>query len=276
MISTPISLIKVGGSLLDWPELPARLTHFVQERRRNEPDVRPVLMCGGGAFVDTVRRLDRVHHLGDAVAHRMAIQAMSVAAGILLFALPDSVVVDRETTGAEVMRDARAALPYGLPTVPHLDLAAMGDVHYAYAPPEPGAPAGAARRRLLAYLRVPGRVRFFLDPAVYHDTARALLPEIGAYAAGLVNHLFRAEIRLEVANGAVAVSVAGARGEVRKGAVRVYADDASGKRRAIGAVPASATPQSLTIPAGTRRIAAVLRGEDDAGELVAVSERAAP
>jgi hypothetical protein len=190
--------------------------------------------------------------------------------------LPDSVVVDHETTGAEVMRDARAALPYGLPTVPHLDLAAMGDVHYAYAPPEPGAPAGAARRRLLAYLRVPGRVRFFLDPAVYHDTARALLPEIGAYAAGLVNHLFRAEIRLEVANGTVAVSVAGARGEVRKGAVRVYADDASGKRRAIGAVPASATPQSLTIPAGTRRIAAVLRGEDDAGELVAVSERAAP
>lgn len=190
--------------------------------------------------------------------------------------LPDSVVVDRETTGAEVMRDARASLPYGLPAVPHLDLAAMGDVHYAYAPPEPGAPAGAPRRRLLAYLRVPGRVRFFLDRAVYHDTARALLPEIGAYAAGLVNHLFRAEIRLDIANGTVAVSVSGARGEVRKGAVRVYADDASGKRRAIGAVTASAKPQSLTIPAGSRRIAAVLRGEDDAGELVAVSERPAP
>jgi hypothetical protein len=190
--------------------------------------------------------------------------------------IPDSVVVDRETTGAEVMRDARASLAYGLPAVPHLDLEGMGDVQYAYAPPEPGAPTGAPKRRLLAYLRVPGRVRFFLDHAVYHDTARALLPEIGAYAAGLVNHLFRAEIHLEVAGGAVAVSVSGARGDVRKGAVRVYADDASGKRRAIGSVPASTTPQSLTIPAGTRRIAAVLRGEDDAGELVAVSEHPAP
>jgi aspartokinase-like uncharacterized kinase len=95
VISTPISLIKVGGSLLDWPELPARLTRFVRERRRAEPDVRPVLICGGGAFVDAVRRLDRVHHLGDAIAHRMAIQAMQLAAGILLFTLPDAVIVDR-------------------------------------------------------------------------------------------------------------------------------------------------------------------------------------
>ena len=72
----------------------------------------------------------------------------------------------------------------------------MGDIHYAYASAEQGAPA-AHKRRLLAYLRVPGRVRFFLDRAVYRDSARALLPEIGAYAAGLVNHLFRADIHLE-------------------------------------------------------------------------------
>jgi len=190
--------------------------------------------------------------------------------------VPDTVVVDRQTTGAEVMHDARLSLPYGLPAVPHLDLAAMGDVHYAYAPADPGAPAQGPKRRLLAYVRVPGRVRFFLDHAVYHDTARTLLPEIGGYASGLVNHLFRAEIRLEVGAGTVDVSVSGAHGDVRKGAVRVYADDAAGKRRAIGAVTASATPQTLTIPAGSRRIAAVLRGEDDAGDLVAVSERPVP
>jgi aspartokinase-like uncharacterized kinase len=94
VISTPISLIKVGGSLLDWPDLPTRLTRFVEERRRIEPGVRPVLLVGGGAFVDTVRRLDRLHHLGDAVAHRLAIQAMDLAAGILLFSLPGALVVD--------------------------------------------------------------------------------------------------------------------------------------------------------------------------------------
>ena len=131
----------------------------------------------------------------------------------------------------------------------------------------------AHRRRLLAYLRVPGRVRFFLDRAVYQDSARALLPEIGAYAAGLVDHLFRADIHLEIKAGSVAVSVTGARGIVRKGEVRLYVEDASGRRSAFASVPASTTPSTLTIPAGARRIAAALRGEDDAGELVAVAEQ---
>ena len=170
------------------------------------------------------------------------------------------------------MRDARESLPYALPSVPHLDLAAMGDIHYAYASAEQGAPA-AHRRRLLGYLRVPGRVRFFLDRAVYHDSARALLPEIGAYAAGLVDHLFRADIHLEIKDGSVAVSVSDAGGTVSKGEVRLYLEDASGRRSAFASVPASAAPSPLTIPAGTRRIAAVLRGEDQAGELVAVAEQ---
>jgi len=186
--------------------------------------------------------------------------------------LPESVVVDRETTAAEVMRDARDSLPYALPALPHLDLAAMGDTRYAYAPSDPGSPA-QPRRRLIAYLRLPGRVRFFLDRAVYQDTARALLPEIGGYGAGLIDHLFRAKIQLEVASGAVAVTVTGARGNVRQGEVRLYAEDAAGNRHPFGTAPAATTPTRLTIPAGTRRIAAVLRGEDEAGDLVAVAEQ---
>ncbi|HSY40502.1 MAG TPA: hypothetical protein VLA79_13270, partial [Polyangia bacterium] len=186
--------------------------------------------------------------------------------------LPEPVVVDRLTTGAEVMRDARESLPYALPSVPHLDLAGLGNVHYAYATAEQGAPT-AHKRRLLAYLRVPGRVKFFLDRAVYRDSAMALLPEIGAYASGLVDHLFRADIHLEIKDGSVAVSVTGARGAVHKGEVRLYAEDATGRRSALSSVPASTAPSTLTIPAGTRRIAAVLRGEDDAGELVAVAEQ---
>ena len=186
--------------------------------------------------------------------------------------LPEAVVVDRLTTGSEVMRDARESLPYALPSVPHLDLVGLGDVHYAYATAEQGMPT-AHQRRLLAYLRVPGRVRFFLDRAVYHDSARALLPEIGAYAAGLVDHLFRAEIHLEIRAGSVAVSVSDTHGMVRKGEVRLYLEDGSGRRSAFSSVPASPTASTLTIPAGARRIAAVLRGEDEAGELVAVAEQ---
>ena len=154
----------------------------------------------------------------------------------------------------------------------------MGDVQYAYAPAEPGG-ARRARRSAASSPTCACRAGSASSStgAVYHDTARdAASGDRRPTRPVSSNHLFRAEIHLEVAAGAVAVSVSGARGEVRKGAVRIYADDAVGKRRAVGAVPASTTPASLTIPAGSRRIAAVLRGEDDAGELVAVSERPAP
>ncbi len=190
--------------------------------------------------------------------------------------LPEDGIVDRDTTGAEVMRDARQSLPYGLPALPHLDLRGLGDKRYVYASAEADRSVGGApplkRRRLLAYLRVPGRVRFFLDGDVYGDTARTLLPEIGAYGAGLINHLFRAEIRLDLTANTAAVSVTDPR-DLRRGEVRLYAEDATGRRRPMATTPAGTTPTSFTIPAGTRRIAAVLRGEDEAGELVAVAEQ---
>jgi hypothetical protein len=179
------------------------------------------------------------------------------------------------------MQDARTSLPYAYPRVPHLELRPMGKRQYAYAigadatgagPAGPDAATKPARRRLLAYERVPGRVRFFLDRGVYADSARVLLPEIGAYGAGLIDHLFRAEIRLEAQAGTVSVSVVGARGEVHDGQVRLYGEDAAGRRRQIAAVAASETAVSAAVPAWARRVGAVLRGQDDAGELVAVAE----
>ena len=191
--------------------------------------------------------------------------------------LPTEAIVDRDTTAAEVMQDARASLPYAYPRLPHLELRSMGKREYVYALEGTGNPGGESatkpsRRRLLAYERVPGRVRFFLDRRVYDDSARVLLPEIGAYAAGLIDHLFRAEIHLEVQPGLVTVSLADAHGDVRGGEVRLFGQDAAGRRRQIATVPASATPVSAVVPAWARRIAAVLHGADDAGELVAVTE----
>ncbi|MDB4980910.1 MAG: hypothetical protein JWM82_1662 [Myxococcales bacterium] len=188
--------------------------------------------------------------------------------------VPEDAVVDRDTTTAEVMRDARGSLDYGLPRLPRLELAGLGKKRYA----------SADGRRLLAYERVPGRVRFFLDDAVYADTARALLPEIGAYATGLVDHLFRAELIVDVKADGVAVRVAGARGAVT-GRVRVFAEDARGQRTELGSAPLAAGDDGVSarvswatggMPSGTRRIAATLRGQDAAGELVAVAELAPP
>ena len=61
---------------------------------------------------------------------------------------------------------------------------------------------------------------------------------------------------------------------MRKGEIRVFAEDAAGARKPLATVPPGATGARVTIPAGTRRLAAVLRGEDDAGEFVAVGESA--
>ncbi|HMF44287.1 MAG TPA: hypothetical protein VKQ32_26625 [Polyangia bacterium] len=177
--------------------------------------------------------------------------------------LPEDAIVDRGATAAEVMADARGSLPYAYPQLPRLELKVMGRRHYAYA---------KSKRRLLAYERVPGRVRFFLDDAVYADTARVLLPEIAGYGAGLINHLFRAEIRVEITGGVAQVTLAGAQGAVRKGQIRVFAEDGSGARRPAATLPPGSEPARLAVPAGTRKIAAVLRGEDDAGEFVAVGE----
>jgi hypothetical protein len=182
--------------------------------------------------------------------------------------LPADAVVDRDTTPADIMRDARESLPYGLPRLPHLELAAMGKPQYAY----------AGTRRLCAYERVPGHVRFFLDDAIYADTARVLLPEIGAYAAGLIDHLFRAELSLEAGAAGVTVEVRGASGAVT-GDLRVLAEDASGARRELGRAAVSGASRVEipgAVPAGTRRLAVVLQGKDAAGELTAVGEFSRP
>jgi hypothetical protein len=181
--------------------------------------------------------------------------------------LPEDPIVDRDTTTVEVMRDARESLAYGLPRLPRLELRTLGERRYAY--------DGA--RRLLAYERVPGRVRFFLDDAVYADTARAILPEIAGYGAGLVDHLFRVELTLSAKDGVVTVEARGASGAL-DGRVRVYAEDARGRRTELGAGAVVVTDGAARVtvaaapPSGTRRLAAVLHGRDAGGDLVSVVE----
>lgn len=88
----PSVVVKVGGSLLDWPELPGRLADFLAS------DVgrlsRVVLIAGGGPTVDVIRRLDQVHQFGEAESHWLAIDALDLTARILGRLLPDARVID--------------------------------------------------------------------------------------------------------------------------------------------------------------------------------------
>lgn len=90
-MSRPDAVVKVGGSLLDWPGLPSRLAEYLACRR----DDRLVVVVGGGRAADVVRELDRVHTLGDERSHRLALHALDLTAHLLAALVPGLVVVER-------------------------------------------------------------------------------------------------------------------------------------------------------------------------------------
>jgi aspartokinase-like uncharacterized kinase len=95
--TTGAVVIKVGGSLLDWSELPGRLAAFLDRCRAEDPTEagRFLLMAGGGPAADLIRNSDQIHGLGDTRAHWLAIRAMDLTAALLAALLPGAMVVSR-------------------------------------------------------------------------------------------------------------------------------------------------------------------------------------
>ncbi len=82
-MAEPATIVKVGGSLYDLPDLGPRLSRWLDACSS------PVMLVpGGGSFAAAVRELDRIHQLGEERAHWLAIQAMSQAARFLATLLP--------------------------------------------------------------------------------------------------------------------------------------------------------------------------------------------
>jgi aspartokinase-like uncharacterized kinase len=72
-------ILKVGGSLYDLPDLGSRLRTFLQSL-----SPQPVyIMPGGGDFADVIRTLDRIHKLGEATAHNLALETLRIAEAFL-------------------------------------------------------------------------------------------------------------------------------------------------------------------------------------------------
>jgi 5-(aminomethyl)-3-furanmethanol phosphate kinase len=93
-----LAVIKVGGSLLDWPELPRRLIAYLDARRLADTGERAVLIAGGGAAVDWIRSLDQIHGLSNLAADKLAVYALDLTAAILAELLPGSTTIDRLAT----------------------------------------------------------------------------------------------------------------------------------------------------------------------------------
>ena len=78
-------VVKVGGSLFDWPDLGARLHAWLTQLDA----ARVMLVPGGGAMADAIRRLDCTHQLGAEASHWLAIEAMSVTGRFVRALLAD-------------------------------------------------------------------------------------------------------------------------------------------------------------------------------------------
>ena len=106
---------KLGGSLLDLPDLAQRLNALL-----NEPlpfFTRPVakkpnrlVVVGGGPIADAVRQLDRTHGLGDELAHRLAMQSMSLNAQLVAAVVRDAELVTSREEACDMWSEGRVAV----------------------------------------------------------------------------------------------------------------------------------------------------------------------
>jgi 5-(aminomethyl)-3-furanmethanol phosphate kinase len=89
-MSAGLTVAKVGGSLYDFPDLRSRLRRWLAE----QTDGRVLLVPGGGATADVVRRFDAAHGLGEEEAHWLAIRALAFNAAFLAALLGDTLIVE--------------------------------------------------------------------------------------------------------------------------------------------------------------------------------------
>lgn len=87
--SRPIVVLKIGGSLLDLPDLSSRITTLLAGAREN----RPLLIAGGGPAADVVRGWHETFSLSEEASHWLAIESLSLTANLLAKLIPRSRLV---------------------------------------------------------------------------------------------------------------------------------------------------------------------------------------
>ena len=96
-------VIKLGGSLLEYGDLVGELRRWLAA----QSPAQNLLVVGGGAMADAVRRADRLHGLGETAAHWLCVRAMGVNSRLIAALLPEADYVTSldELNGAEQRTD---------------------------------------------------------------------------------------------------------------------------------------------------------------------------
>lgn len=81
----PVTVLKLGGSLLDHGDLPDRLRSVLKILG----DDRPLLVCGGGNAADVVRSWHATHALNEEQSHWLAMESIRLNQRLLLTLMPE-------------------------------------------------------------------------------------------------------------------------------------------------------------------------------------------
>lgn len=87
-----IRVVKVGGSLLDLPDL----SHRLQQWLASQPRAHNVLIAGGGPLVEQVRQWNRACGVDETAAHWMCVDLLTVTAHLLHAWLPEIPLVESD------------------------------------------------------------------------------------------------------------------------------------------------------------------------------------
>lgn len=100
-----IHVVKLGGSLLDLPDLPQRLQDWLSPLRAQ----RVLIVVGGSASADVVRQWDQMHAVGEMRCHWLATRAMQFNTYMVQTVMPSMEVV-YDLPGAELAWKLRPAV----------------------------------------------------------------------------------------------------------------------------------------------------------------------
>ncbi len=137
-----------------------------------------------------------------------------------------------------------------------------------------------AKGTCLARYRVENNVvAFAMDDECMLEQVDAILPEVVAYEAGLLDFLLRGELQITVAGELAVTTAPGGKG-LGAGTVEVYVDDERGVRTKLTSAAVAAGAEELVrvaAPGAGARVIALYRGVDANGEpLIAVGAMPLP